>query len=170
MELGPGILALVTHLQGMDPIALKAFIRNPGGAPAEILAGIAPLPAADLPPRVPIDVPAPPRTILEKIRTAATDPLLPHYGVYLSPFELVFPGSEEERFADLLSLSEAERPMFVVGVMRDNIPELALFGELPSTWTHPMLGPQCTGYKPVFVVMLYWATCSLPRVLSVAGW
>jgi hypothetical protein len=71
MELGPGILALVTRLQGMDPIALEALLRNPGRAPAEILAGIAPLPAADLPPRVPIDVPAPPRTILEKIRTRA---------------------------------------------------------------------------------------------------
>jgi hypothetical protein len=71
-----------------------------------------------------MDVPAPPRTILEKFRTTATDPLLPHYGFYLPPFELVFPGSEEECFADLLSLSEAEHPMFVVGVMRDNIPEL----------------------------------------------
>jgi hypothetical protein len=124
MELGPNIPASVTRLQGMDPTALKALLRNPGGAPAEALAGNAPLPAADLPPRVPIDVPAPPRTILEKFRTAATDPLLPHYGVYLPPFELVFPGSEEERFADLLSFSEAERPMFVVGVMQDNIPEL----------------------------------------------
>jgi hypothetical protein len=124
MELGPDILALVTRLQGMDPIALEALLRNPVGAPAEALAGNASLPAADLPPRVPIGVLAPPRTIQEKFRTAATDPLLPHYGVYLPPFELVFRGSEEERFADLLSLSEADRPMFVVGVMQDNIPKL----------------------------------------------
>jgi hypothetical protein len=115
MELGPDILALVTCLQEMDPIALEALLQNPVGAPAEALAGNAPLPAADLPPRVPIDIPVPP---------AATDPLLLHYSVYLPPFELVFPGSEEGRFANLLSLSEAERPMFVVGVMRNNIPGL----------------------------------------------
>jgi hypothetical protein len=50
--------------------------------------------------------------------------LLPHYGVYLPLFELVFPGSEEERFANLLSLPEADRPIFLVGVMQNNIPEL----------------------------------------------
>jgi hypothetical protein len=125
MELGPDILALITRLQGMDPIALEALLRNPAGAPAEALASNKPPPAAGLLPRTPIDVPVPPRTILEKFRTAAANPLLPHYGVlYLPPFELIFPGSEEERFANLLSLPETDRPNFLVGVMRNNIPEL----------------------------------------------
>jgi hypothetical protein len=67
---------------------------------------------------------APSRTLLEKFRLPESDPLLPHYGTYLPPFARVFPGSEEARFAEVLTLAEAERPVLVVGVMRNNTPEL----------------------------------------------
>jgi hypothetical protein len=49
---------------------------------------------------------------------------LPHYRTFLPPFEQVFPGSEATRFADVLTLAEAECPILVVGVMRNNAPKL----------------------------------------------
>jgi hypothetical protein len=42
----------------------------------------------------------------------------------LPPYEWVFLGSEEARFSDILTLSEAERPIMLVGVMRDYTPGL----------------------------------------------
>jgi hypothetical protein len=48
-----------------------------------------------------------------------------HYGTYLPPlYKRVYPGSEVARFADLLTLSKAERPILLVGVMRNNAREL----------------------------------------------
>ncbi len=49
-----------------------------------------------------------------------------HYSTFLPPFDRIHPGHEDACFMDILSLSEAERPILVVGVMRNNIPELIL--------------------------------------------
>lgn len=65
-----------------------------------------------------------PRTVLEKFGPPEADTLLPHYSAFLAPFGRVFPGSEESRFSDVLSFPEPERPFLVVGVMRNDVPEL----------------------------------------------
>jgi hypothetical protein len=51
--------------------------------------------------------------------------VLPHYATFLPRYKRVFfPGSKEARFSNILTLSEAERPIMLVGVMRNNTPEL----------------------------------------------
>jgi hypothetical protein len=49
---------------------------------------------------------------------------MPHYGTLIPPFARVYLGNEADRLADVLSFTEEERPILVVGVMRDNTPEL----------------------------------------------
>jgi hypothetical protein len=124
MELGPDLIALLTRLQGLDPSVLDGLLGSPagsaGGGPGSGTAAT----AAVLPPRAHFGVVTPPRSILEKFRTAEADTLLPHYGALMLPFECVYPGNEAARIADVLSFAEAERPVMVVGVMRDNVPEL----------------------------------------------
>jgi hypothetical protein len=66
----------------------------------------------------------PSRSFVEKFRAPEAEPLLPHYATFLPPYEQVIPGSKEARFSDILTLSEAERPIMLVGVMRSNTPEL----------------------------------------------
>jgi hypothetical protein len=124
MENGPDILALLARLQEMDPIALAGLLQNPAGAPAGDPAANPAHPAAGLPPAAPIGVPTPPRTLLEKFTSPVSDPLLPHYATLLPPFNRVRTGNEEERFDDVLSFATEERPILLVGVMRDNVPEL----------------------------------------------
>jgi hypothetical protein len=42
----------------------------------------------------------------------------------MPPFERVRSGNQMDRFDDVLSFAASERPCLVVGVMRDNVPEL----------------------------------------------
>jgi hypothetical protein len=74
--------------------------------------------------RTRVVVSLPPLTILEKFRPPIADPLMPHYGTLIPPFARVYLGNEADRLADVLSFTEEERPILVVGVMRDNTPEL----------------------------------------------
>jgi hypothetical protein len=125
MELGPELIALLTRLQGLDPASLDDLLQDANGAPGAIPAvAVAPVVAPALPGiRIPLSN-ALPRSILEKFRVPEADPLLAHYATYLPAFNQVHPGSEEAQFADILTLAEAERPILVVGVMRNNVPEL----------------------------------------------
>jgi hypothetical protein len=123
MELGPNLLALLMRLQGLDPTVLDGLLGSPnvaaGGAPVGI-----PAPSVSfLPPGAPV-VRSPPRTIREKFGPSALDPLLFHYDTLMPAFALVHPGGEDARLADVLSFSVEERPILVVGVMRNNVPEL----------------------------------------------
>jgi hypothetical protein len=125
MELGPDVLALLTRLQGLDPTVLDGLLRDPPPGSARAPTGGDPAPLARSPPLgAPIDIFTPPRTLLEKFGPSTADPLLAHYSVLLPPFEIVFPGQETSRYAELLSLPVVERPVILVGVMRNNAPEL----------------------------------------------
>jgi hypothetical protein len=125
MELGPEVTALLLRLRDLDPTVLDGLLQGPTGAPRETPAGNAAPAGAALPARTRIEVStALPRTILEKFGPPEADPLRSHYGSFLPPFGQVLSGTEEARFSDVLTLTEAERPIMLVGVMRDNSPEL----------------------------------------------
>jgi hypothetical protein len=124
MELGPDLIALLTRLQGLDPIVLDGLLGNPAGAAGDA-------PGGNLAPAVPVPpigarvvVSLPPLTILEKFGPPTADPLLPHYGTLIPPFARIYPGNQVDRLADVLSFTEEERPILVVGVIRDSIPKL----------------------------------------------
>jgi hypothetical protein len=61
---------------------------------------------------------------LKKTQAPGTDTFILHYSTFLPPFNRVQLGHQADCFADILSLLEAERPLLVVGVMRNNVPEL----------------------------------------------
>jgi hypothetical protein len=124
MELGPDLIALLMRLQGLDPAVLDGLLGNPAGAACGAPVGH-PASWAPVPPiGAHVVVSSPPLTILEKFRSPAADPLMPHYGTLIPPFARVYLGNEADRLADVLSFTEEERPILVVGVMRDNTPEL----------------------------------------------
>jgi hypothetical protein len=124
MELGPDLIALLTRLQGLDPAVLDGLLGNLVGAAGGAPVGHPP-PGAPVPPiGARVVVSSPPLTILEKFRPPAADPLMPHYGALIPPFVPIYLGNEADRLADILSFTEKERPILVVGVMRDNTPEL----------------------------------------------
>jgi hypothetical protein len=127
MELGPNLIALLLRLREMDPADLDGLLQAPVRA-AERAPRLNPPPeAAGMPLGVIVEPSrAPPRTILEKFRAADADPLRLHYGAFLPPFDRVYPVHEATRFGEILTLSEAERPLLLVGVMRDNGPELVI--------------------------------------------
>jgi hypothetical protein len=101
------------------------LLQNALGAPERIpptnpapMGAVAPL-GAHFDPSI-----APPLSLLEKTQSPGTDSFMLHYSTFLPPFNRVQPGHKAACFADILSLSEAERPLLVVGVMRNNVPEL----------------------------------------------
>jgi hypothetical protein len=124
MELGPDLVALLAQLREMEPNDLEVLLRNPAGATRAAPTFPPPLPMVAAPLVPPPGLPSPPRTVLEKFGSPEADLLRPHYGTYLPPFERVFPGSDAARFADVISFSADERPILLVGVMRNNTPEL----------------------------------------------
>jgi hypothetical protein len=124
MELGPDLIALLTRLQGLDPVVLDGLLGNPVGAAGDAPGGNPALAVPAPPIGARVVVSSPPLTILEKFGPPAADPLLPHYGTLIPPFARVYPGNEAARLSDVLSFIEEERPILVVGVIRNNIPEL----------------------------------------------
>jgi hypothetical protein len=124
MELGPDLVALLTRLRELDPTTLDGLLRTPNVAPDGTSSGTTAPVAAVVPPVVRFGVSTLPRTLLEKFLAPSADKLLLHYGTHLPPFEHVFPPDDVSRFEDVLSFADDERPILVVGVMRNNAPEL----------------------------------------------
>jgi hypothetical protein len=109
MELGPNVLALLTRLRELDPTTIEGLLRNPSVAARASPAVNLALPVPVLPPGASVVNSSRPHTLLEKCGPPAADLLMAHYGTYLPPFEQVFPTQEVARFAEVLSLSVAER-------------------------------------------------------------
>jgi hypothetical protein len=128
MELGPDLIVLLLRSREMDPADLDGLLQAPGQA-AERAPCVSPPPeAAGMLLTVVVEPsrPPPPPTILEKFRAADADPLQLHYGAFLPPFDRVYPGHKATRLGEILNLSKAERPLLLVGVMRDNAPQLVV--------------------------------------------
>jgi hypothetical protein len=127
MELGPNLIALLLRLRKMDPDDLHGLLQAPAGAAEGFLPGNPAPEEARLPQGPPVDSSQrPPCSILEKFWPAHADPLRAHYGTLLPSFHRVYAGHEVTRFSELLTLSEGERPLLVVGVMRNYAPELVV--------------------------------------------
>jgi hypothetical protein len=80
-----------------------------------------------------------PCSLVRNFKALGVDILLPHYPTFLPPYERVFLGGEEAQLAEILTLAKAERPITLVGIMRNNSPRWGLCGNLHGIWTQPMI-------------------------------
>jgi hypothetical protein len=111
-----------------------------------------------------------PCTILEKFRLPEPDPLLPHYAIYLPSFECIVLGDEEAHFMDILMLEEAEHPILLVSVMRNNLPEIiSLWG--PAKHLDPPYSHTSEHGHPCYFAGTWCkAICLLPHFSIAIGW
>jgi hypothetical protein len=127
MELGPDLIALLTHLRDLDPVTFNRLLQDTSGAQArDPVSPLAPVTAVGLAGPCNVVSMLPPCSLVENFKALGADLLLPHYATFLTHVRM-FLGSNLPRSSCWPNVPSCWWALYTT-----TLPSWCLRGDLPG--------------------------------------